>query len=295
MYRDFVFPDNPNRRDTLANKPEHQRVWAGDRLRRDPRPITGRDFFGCQSFADFEIGRVLDAIDRHAPDALVIYTSDHGDMLGSHRLNGKGPAMYDEITRIPFLVRWPGHAPAKAVCPHPVSHIDVVPTVLEAFGIEIPKPLEGKSMLPTFRDPKIRPNEAVFTEFNRFEIDHDGFGALQPIRAVFDGRYKLAVNVMVTDELYDLDADPGEMNNLIDSRGHARIRDELHDRIVDWMNRTRDPFRGYYWERRPWRPMIPRWGGTQGMTRQREADGYEPRQLDYDTGLEMKEATRKKT
>jgi uncharacterized sulfatase len=101
---------------------------------------------------------------------------------------------------------------------------------------------------------------------------------------------------MVTDELYDLAVDPGEMNNLIDSSEHAKTRNELHDRVIDWMNRTRDPFRGYYWERRAWRSgVVPRWGGTEGMTRQREADGYEPRQLDYDTGLEMKEATRKKT
>jgi uncharacterized sulfatase len=295
MYKDFVFPDNPNRRDTLANKPEHQRVWAGNRLNRDPGPIVSRDFFGCQSFVDFEIGRVLDAIDRHAPDALVIYTSDHGDFLGSHRLTGKGPAMYDEITRIPFLVRWPGRAPAKTACSHPVSHIDVVPTILDAFGLPVPKTVEGKSMLPTIRDPKIRPNEAVFTEFNRFEIDHDGFGAIQPVRSAFDGRYKLAINVLCTDELYDLEADPGEMNNLIDSPGHAKTRNELHDRVIDWMNRTRDPFRGYYWERRAWRPnVVPKWTGTEGMTRQREADGYEPRQLDYDTGLEMKQATRKK-
>jgi uncharacterized sulfatase len=60
------------------------------------------------------------------------------------------------------------------------------------------------------------------------------------------------------------------------------------------MNRTRDPFRGYYWERRSWRPRKALWDGTAGMTRQREPDGYEPRQLVYETGLEMKEAVRKK-
>jgi uncharacterized sulfatase len=89
--------------------------------------------------------------------------------------------------------------------------------------------------------------------------------------------------------------DPQEMNNLIDSPEHNKIRDGLHDRILNWMNETRDPFRGYYWERRPWRKDArpATWDYTL-MTRQRENEEYEHRQLDYSTGLPMKEATRKK-
>jgi len=73
------------------------------------------------------------------------------------------------------------------------------------------------------------------------------------------------------------------------------VRDRLHDRLLDWMNETRDPFRGYYWERRPWRTDArpATWDYTL-MTRQREEEEYEPRQLDYGTGLEMRAATRLK-
>jgi uncharacterized sulfatase len=202
--------------------------------------------------------------------------------------------MYEEITRVPFLVQWPGHAPANAACPHAVSHIDLTPTIMDAFGLRVPKSLEGGSMLRTFEDPAARPNDAIFLEFGRYEVDHDGFGAFQPIRCAFDGRYKLVVNLPATDEFYDLESDPAEMQNLIDSQETASIRNSLHDRLIEWMNRTRDPFRGYYWERRPWRPnQVVSWEGA-GMTRQREDDGYEPRQLVYETGLEMKDAVRKK-
>ena len=85
------------------------------------------------------------------------------------------------------------------------------------------------------------------------------------------------------------------LSALIESADHAAVRDALHDRILDWMNRTRDPFRAYYWERRPWRTNArpATWPYT-AMTRQRENEEYEPRQLDYDTGLEIKEAVRKK-
>jgi len=295
MYRDFVFPGGPNGADSLAGKPEEQRIWAGAALGRQPAPIRQPDFFGCLSFIDSEIGRVLDAVERFAPRALVMYTSDHGDFLEAHRIEGgKGPAMYDEITRVPFLVRWPGTAPEKAVCRHPVSHIDLCGSLMQFFGFEVPRSLEGGSMLATFRDPQLEARSEVFIEFGRYEVDHDGFGGFQPIRCVCDGRYKLSIHLLTSDELYDLDADPGELRNLIDSPNHAGLRNELHDKLLDWMNRTRDPFRGYYWGRREWRRDFPVSWSNAGMTRQREDDGYEPRQLDYDTGLTMRDATRRK-
>jgi uncharacterized sulfatase len=238
---------------------------------------------------------VLDAVDRHAPDALVIYTADHGDALGSHSLYAKGPAMYEEITRIPLIVRWPGATPPNAACRHIVSQIDLVPTIMDAFGLRPGQSLEGDSMLRAFTDPSARPHDAIFMEFGRYEVDHDVFGGFQPIRAAFDGRHKLVINLLATDELYDLETDPDEMVNLIDSPETTADRDALHDRLLDWMNQTRDPFRGYCWERRLWRKdaRAATWAYT-GMTRQRENEEYEPRQLDYDTGLEMDGAVRAK-
>ena len=297
MYEGFEYPKRPNIWDELADKPEHHRIWAGDALQqdRDALRLTNTRYFACNTFVDDEIGRVVDAVDRHAGDALVIYTSDHGDMMQSHALTGKGPAMYEEITNIPFIVRWPGHAPAGSVCAHPVSHVDVVPTVMAAMGQPPHMAVEGRSMLATFEDPSQPAQETVFMEFGRYEVDHDGFGGFQPLRCAVDRRYKLVVNLLTSDELYDLQEDPYEMTNLIASEEHAEIRDRLHDRMLDWMNETRDPFRGYYWERRPWRADArpPTWDYT-GMTRQRENEEYEPRQLDYDTGLPMKEAVRSK-
>ncbi len=298
MYADYALPKSPNVWDVLEGKPEHHRVWAGDRVKQDKNEleIKRRWFFGCHSFVDHEIGRVLEAIDRFAPEALVIYTSDHGDLLMSHCLEGKGPAMYEEVVRIPLLVRWRGHAPAGSVCPHPVSHVDLAPTILDAFSIPIPALLEGQNLQSCFEDPTQRINKEVFMEFSRYEIDHDTFGGYQPIRAVFDGRHKLVINLMTTDELYDLEKDPYEMTNLIDSPRRAETRNRLHDRLLDWMNETRDPFRGYHWERRPWRDDArpASWGYT-NCTRQRENEEYEPRQLDYKTGLPMTEAVRMKT
>lgn len=299
MYEDFVFPSDSNVDDPLTQKPVEQRIWAesllhGGTLAQHPKPIKAKQFFGSHTFIDAEIGRVLDQVEKSAPNSLVIYTSDHGVFLNSHRLSDKGPAMYDEINHIPFLVKWPGKAPANTVSKELVSHIDLSGTLMEFFGFEIPKTLEGVSMLPMLKDPKASVRKEVFIEWGRYEVDHDGFGGFQPIRCICDGRYKLSVNLMVSDELYDLESDPGEMNNLIDSPEHAALRNDLHDRLLQWMNESRDPFRGYYWGRRSWRPDYPEEWANAGMTRQRENDGYLPRELDYDTGLTMVNATRSK-
>lgn len=295
-YRDYEFPLSENVKDTLEGKPDYQRVWAGDYVYRDREnvQICAPYYFGCNSFVDAQIGRVLDAVDEFAgKDVTVIYTSDHGDFLQSHCLNGKGPAAYEEITHIPLFISGPG-IPADSVSGAPVSHINLAPTFVELFGLKKPPVFAGESILPQARGEKERINNYCFIEFGRYEIDHDGFGAFQPLRAAFDGRYKLSLNLLSQDEFYDLREDPHEMINRIeDSSCYGEIC-RLHDAILDHMNRTRDPFRGYYWHRRPWRKDAPEatWSYT-GYTRQSEND-YEERQLDYATGLTMETASRRK-
>lgn len=296
QYADYEFPLSPNVHDTLADKPEHHRTWAGERLHKDSREfrIHRPDYFGSNTFVDYEIGRVLDRIDQNCPGAAVVYTSDHGHMELSHRLVIKGPAMYDEITRIPFIVRMPYSAPSGAVCSHPISHIDMVPSILDYFGEPDPGVLDGKSLLETIRNPQVLPTAPIFMEFGRYELDHDGFGGFEPIRCVFDGRYKLAVNLLTSDELYDLQTDPCEMTNLIHDANHKTVRDGLHDRLLDWMNQTRDPFRGLHWHRRPWRTDAPAatWHYT-GISRQRPIESGETTLLEYETGLAATHAARR--
>lgn len=297
MYEDFEFPRSKNLEDTLENKPEHQKIWAGKALTNAKyiARLKSPYFFGCNSYADYEIGRVLEAVKKYAPDAIVMYTSDHGDMLCSHSLYAKGPTFYDEITRIP-LVMMGGGLDSGRVIKNPVSHINLAPTIMELMGLPVPKVFDGKSILSELEDENVRANEYIFTEFGRYEVDHDGFGGFQPMRAVFDGRYKMTINLLSSDELYDIQEDPDEMINLINDTEHFEIRNRLHEAILDEMNRTRDPFRGYYWENRPWRENPnnkPSWDYTL-MTRQREELDYEEAQLDYGTGLPIKTAIRKK-
>lgn len=291
MFKDREHTSYGNFEPDLSNHPEHIQIWAKHRGKTDP---SAMGLMGCNAYVDKEIGRVYEAIKANTEDACIIYTSDHGAALGSHGLGDKGPAMYDEITNVPFMVQWPGKVKEAVDEQMPVSHLDIVPTVLDIFDVELPKLLEGTSLLPRLTDD-VKTNEYAFMEFTRYEVDHDGFGGFQPIRAVTDGRYKLSINLMTSDELYDTKTDKGEMNNLLLDPEFKAIRNKLHDAILNWMNETRDPYRGYYWERRPWRDdaVEATWAYT-GMTRQRYTEANEVKQLDYATGLEITEYVRVK-
>lgn len=297
MFNEYDFPTCPNMWDTLEGKPFYQKVWAGGRQGKDRSGLRIRvpNYLGSNAFADSQLGRVIDCARSCAPDAMIIYTSDHGDALESHCLSAKGPVMYNEIARVPLMIAGAG-VPEGVVDEHPVSHINLPSMILEYLGVPIPRCFEGKSLLQEVYDPQIRTNDYVVTEFTRYEIDHDGFGGLQMMRAIFDGRYKLAVHLLdPVDEFYDQETDPYEMKNLIWDESCEQEKVRLHKLLLDWMNDTRDPFRGYQWEQRPWRKDAPKpsWDST-GYTRQRENEEYEPRQLDYSTGLPMKEAVRLK-
>ena len=151
-FADFDFPVGASVHDSLAGKPEIQHRWAA------ARPVPVREgyrrplYFGCGSFVDAEIGRLLAGLRASGRDDVwVIFTSDHGEMMGGHRLTGKGPAMYEEITRIPLIVAGPsqlGEARRARQCIRPVSHLDIVPTVLELAGVARPEILAGVSLRP---------------------------------------------------------------------------------------------------------------------------------------------------
>ncbi|MBQ2028479.1 MAG: sulfatase-like hydrolase/transferase [Clostridia bacterium] len=293
MYKDFEFPKDPAVYDTLGGKPGYQKVWAaqkGPQTDRDAVRIKEQFYFGCNAYVDTLIGRVAEA----APEnALLMYTSDHGDLLQSHCLFAKGPACYDAVARIPLIIRNPQGIKGGVYDRGPVSHISICPTIMEYFDLPVPRVLQGESILNTTLDPDASAPQYVFYEFTRFEQDHDFYGGFQPMRVCTDARYKLAINLMSEDELYDLEQDPYECCNLIHDPAYAKDRDRLHDALIERMYVHRDPFRGWYWMNRPWRTDAPEpsWF-DRGWTRQRENEEYEPRQLDFVNGIEMVHAQR---
>jgi uncharacterized sulfatase len=250
-------PRSPNYRAPLTGAPELQHVHRRSYGEMEwlEYAATRTRFYGCNSYVDREIGRVIDAVERtHGSDTVILYTSDHGDMMGGHGLHSKGPMMYQEICNVPLIVRVPD-GPRGAVSNSLVSHLDLMPTMLDMAGIERPDSLHGVSIAPVLSDPQAVVRHDAMVSFTRFAINHDDWGEFYPIRCLVDERYKLAINLFETDELYDLVADPYEMTNLIDDPEHAQARDRLHDSLLSEMDGIRDPFRSFRWGDRRWRSV----------------------------------------
>ncbi len=254
-----AYPDKKNFRAPTGDKPQRQQLES----RKfgvptfDEYKEQRRRFLGCNAWIDTQIGRVLDAVDaQHKEDTVVIYTSDHGDMWGAHGLTSKGPQMYEETNNIPFLVRMPD-GPVGGVSNALVSHLDILPTLLDVLGLDIPDSLHGVSQKQAFLREEEAVRDSLMMCYNRFAINHDMMAGFYPIRAVTDGRWKLVINLLDTDELYDLETDPGEMNNRIDDLESIEVRHRLHDQMIREMNASRDPMRNLMWAARPWRDELP--------------------------------------
>ena len=170
--------------------------------------------------------------------------------------------MYEETTHVPLIIRAPGVTQAGARCDQLISHIDLAPTLCRLAGTDIPDHFQGRNAITLLAEPGQSIQGQVYMEYFRFGLPHDTRWGFQPIKCIRTREYKLVLNLLDRDELYDLQVDPGECKNRIYDPALAAVRDELHDRLLAWMDRRLDPLRGNGWWQRPWRSgkvMPPRY------------------------------------
>jgi arylsulfatase A-like enzyme len=241
MYPPDVIPPWPSYPDPLTGKPyaqaQQRRTWKVEGWTwADWAPIVGR-YLGEITLMDAQIGRVLGALERFglAGDTLVIYTTDHGDLCGGHGMVDKHMVLYDDVTRVPLIVRWPGHATPGAVCDAFVSHsIDLARTLCEAAGAPVPGTFRGRSLLPLLAGWATNGRQDILSMY------HGNQFGLYSQRSVRDRRWKYVWNATAEDELYDLDAD-SEVRNLATDPAFSGELARLRRRLVEWMEETRDP------------------------------------------------------
>ena len=182
---------------------------------------------------DHNVGRMLEALDEtgQRENTLVIFMSDHGDMVGEHGLRTKGCRFYEPLVRVPLLVSWPAGFRQGLRSDALVELSDLVPTLLEVVGLPVPEGVQGKSLLPILAG-EADPHE------HRDVVRSAYFCALPgaPSRAtmVRTRRHKLVVyHGLGLGELFDMQEDPGEFDNLWDDPRHADIRFDLMRRSFD--------------------------------------------------------------
>ena len=193
-----------------------------------------RHYYAKITTVDEKINQILDALKQkgYLDNALVIFTSDHGDMVGDHQMAYKW-LMYESIVNVPLII-WDTRSKVTGDTSDLVSHIDLGPTVLQAAGIPVPANLEGHSLLEyaNGRGEKVR--EAVFCEDNYLTMAR-----------TMD--YKLVYYTFQEDEgeLYDLKKDPNEFANLYDVPSYATEKQTLLNLLRDWILRSNYVTAGY--------------------------------------------------
>lgn len=209
---DIALPDNFD--DAMQDKPAlYRRTQARyNQLSRAEHLEALRHFYAYCSYEDALFGKLLDALEAsgHTEDTLVLYCSDHGDYMGAHGLWAKGLPCFREAYDICAMIGGPGVVnPGREEAAF-VSIADWAPTFLSLAGIEANRPMTGRSLVPFLKD-KAPPDwrRDMFTQTNGNEI----YGIQ---RAVWDQKWKYVYNAYAFDELYDLEADPGELHNLLD-------------------------------------------------------------------------------
>ena len=199
-------------------------------------PTVAR-YLGEISLLDAQVGRLLAELDRLglAENTLVVYSCDHGDLCGSHGMIDKHNVMYDDVLRVPLLMRWPGHIPAGARPEGFTSHaIDLASTLLSAAGVPIPATFTGLNLLPQAQGLEAG-REDIFASY------HGSQFGLYSQRALRDRRWKYVWNATAEDELYDLEGDPGEIHNRAgDPACYAELT-RLRARLLWWMESIHDP------------------------------------------------------
>ena len=187
------------------------------------------NYYGMISLIDHNVGRILTALDDVglADNTLVIYTTDHGDMLGNHGLYLKGPTPYEDLLRVTLAVRGPGVA-AGSIVREPVSTLDLASTMYDFSGCPTPRPLQSRSLKPLLSGTA----EKRAAAYSEWHVHPSRCGVWLKLRTVRTQTHKCTFELESgAGELYDLVNDPQEMNNLFDDAGYARIRKELEDLI----------------------------------------------------------------
>ncbi len=226
---------------------------GGQRLKTesDWRALIAR-YWGLCSLVDTYVGQIIRALKESGiyDDTIIVFTSDHGDMMGSHRLLAKC-VMFEEAVRIPLTIKLP-HQRNRITVRSPVSQIDLVPTLLEQLSQDVPKKVQGQSLREVMEGTSQR---NVFIEWNGpdagisnlekvagdHSVDEIQRAVSAPVRSVVTpSGWKLNLSSIGEHELYDLNKDPFETRNLFGDDRYSDTVHHLSGLIEEWQTRTKD-------------------------------------------------------
>ncbi|MDO8684086.1 MAG: sulfatase-like hydrolase/transferase [Armatimonadota bacterium] len=237
----------PNATDDLAGKPEiqsvYKRYWGIEDFTWDEWARLVAMCYGEIALMDDQIARLRTALAELgvADDTALFFTSDHGGMTGAHSLEDKGPYLYDEICRIPligYMPNSPGGKRSNAL----TYNMDLMPTILDLTGVNTPDDLDAVSLAPILRGERksVRDeNEPVYVEFHGHQAPYEQ-------RMIRTRTAKYIFNVPDVDELYDLQNDPYELNNVVGAPAYVALLAEMRQILRRLLVETHDPLLTFF-------------------------------------------------
>ncbi|MGG1515481.1 sulfatase-like hydrolase/transferase [Paenibacillus oryzisoli] len=193
-------------------------------------------YYGMISMMDKYIGKILDKLDELglADNTIVVFTTDHGHFFGQHGLQAKGGFHYEDLIKIPFIARYPGHIPQGEQSAAIQSLVDLAPTFLSFCDLPIPRTMTGVDQRDVWLGNKEQARDHAICEFH-----HQPTTIHQ--KTYVNERYKITVYYNQTyGEIFDLQEDPGEINNLWDEPAAASLKTELLLKYV-WAELGKEP------------------------------------------------------
>jgi arylsulfatase A-like enzyme len=210
---------------------------------RSPDSAAIAQYYAMVTAVDDAVGRIVAELDRLGlrDNTIVVYASDHGDMLGSQgeRLKRKP---WEESIKVPGIIRWPGRIKPGTRSNQFFTHVDFAPTLLGMAGLSAPKEMQGQNLAPAILEGRQGPDSAFFQIFGPFAGD----GTPDGWRGVRTEQYMYARFHDRPWVLYDLARDPWQMKNLAGEDSAAAVREEMERRLAAWMEKTGDRW-SYNW------------------------------------------------
>ena len=246
MYDPKAIPEHPGYAETFEKKPYRQqlieKLWGlGDYGWEGFQEIAAR-YFGHCTLIDDMVGRVVAHLERLGvlDNTIIVYTADHGDCLGAHKLIEKGEFMYDEIYRIPLVIAHPDCQAPGTACDEFVYLHEIMLSSLDAAGLAVPADLDGQSFLSAMEGrPFANGREEVYCVFDRhFTVANQ--------RMVRTRTHQFTFNSGDPGELYDLQRDPYQLDNVYGDPAYEAVRQDLMGRMDRYMEELGDPLRGWF-------------------------------------------------
>ena len=198
------------------------------------------DYYGAVSYVDHLTGILLEALIEtdQFDDTLFIFTSDHGEMLGDHRMLKKGPLMFEELIQIPLLIKPPGPMTDGREISSLVSHVDLVPTILNYCETEPARQTDGCDIRSLVEGSNTPVRNGLAVEYHSVNAGN----ATCPLRCWRTLDWKYVETIGGDDELYNLKTDPDEIHNLIQDPKAKSNLDQLRGQLNDWLADSKDPW-----------------------------------------------------